>query len=213
MKRNTLLLIGCFAALVLTPIAQANLITNPSFEQPTHARNDGTNPDDWTVIEGSTGNNTDRQVRTRDQNSFEGTMSLQLGAGNSVHDGQLWQAVATDIGQLYQFTIHSRSVTPAANQNFQVDLRDGTGIGGSVLDTLGSAGTLTAAYQSFTTTFTASSAFTTIHISDVSTAAAADSNDVFLDGLSLLAIPEPGTSALMLFGGVLCLGLRRRWVC
>jgi hypothetical protein len=71
-------------------------------------------------------------------------------------------------------------------------------------------GTLTATYQPFTATFTASGTFTTIHISDVSTAPASDGNDIYLDGLSLVAIPEPGTSTLLLFGGVLCVGVRRR---
>ena len=188
------------------------MITNPGFELPAHTANNGTNPTGWTVIETTTGSNPDRQVRTRNNAAHLGVMGVQLGAGNSNHDGELWQTVVTDIGQLYSFSIWARSfsaVNSPGTQNFSAVLRDGMGTGGAALSTVTSAGTLSATWQEFTVTFTASSASTTIHLSDISTAGTSDSNDVVLDDVSIVAIPEPGSLSLALVacGGLL---LRRR---
>ena len=91
-------------------------------------------------------------------------------------------------------------------------MRDGTGTAGSVLDSFDTGGTLTDTWQLFSINVTAASSAMTIHISDVSDdfgAPASDSNDVVLDDLSLVLIPEPTTMSLVGIAGMV-LFLRRR---
>ncbi|MEP2775098.1 MAG: PEP-CTERM sorting domain-containing protein [Luteolibacter sp.] len=206
-----------FALVAVTTMAAAShcdavTILNPGFELPAHTANDGTDPTNWTVVETITGTNPDRQVRTRNTGARSGAMSVQLGAGNSNHEGQLYQTVTTAIGQLYTFSIWgsvlNNSNTPEL-QNFRVDLVDGTGVAGTSLANVTSAGTLSTTYKEFTVNFTAISTETTIWIRDISTAGTADGNDIFLDDVSITAIPEPSAAALLGLGA-LSLVLRRR---
>ncbi|MDF7809030.1 Ig-like domain-containing protein [Pontiellaceae bacterium B12219] len=186
-------------ALIVAGLAQGNLISNGGFENPVHTANDGTNPADWSVYETTLGTNPDRQVRTRNNKKYAGSMGVQIGAGNSDHTGQLWQTVTTVPGQDYAFEIWAATFLNNGNnasENFQVDLRDGTGTNGTVLASIDSAGTLTGTWQLFTTNVTAVSTALTIHISNISTAPAADGNDLVLDGVSFAAIEEP-TSLLL----------------
>lgn len=205
-----LTLAGLFAPATIST-TDAAVIRNPGFEDPTHTRIDGTDPDNWTVIESGTGDNPDRQVRTSGVRVRSGDMSLALGAGQSEHDGELWQAVTTVVSQEYRFSIWARvgkedEFDPQL-QGFTVHLRDGGGTGGSVLATVGSSGDLTETYKEYTVDFSASSPTTTIHIVDSATAVPTDSNDTILDDVSMSEIPEPSTLALAAFG---LLGLRRR---
>jgi len=183
--------------------------TNAGFELPAHTANDGTNPTGWTVFETALGGNPDKQIRTRDTYKNTGAMGVQVGAGNSNHDGELYQTVATVIGQEYTFSIYaavtSGSASPAT-QNFTVDLLAGTAVAGapatgislignslSQLATVSDGGTLGATFQEFTVNFTATSIDTTIWIYDNSTAAANDVNDIILDDVSITAVPAPAT--------------------
>ncbi len=169
--------------------AHGNLVVNGGFESPLHTENDGTNPADWLVYESAEGVNTERQVRTRNTKAHSESMGLCLGAGQSNHDGELWQTVPTKAGQIYEFGIWASTTYAGKSnnslENFRVDLRDGTGTNGTVLATLSSGGTLSTTWQHFSTVVLAPSTHLTIHIRDISTAAAADSNDVILDDVSL----------------------------
>jgi hypothetical protein len=181
-------------------------ITNAGFEDPYHEENDGTNPTGWTVFESVLGS---KQIRTRDNFQNTGAMGVQVGAGQSNHDGELYQTVATVIGQEYKFSIFaavsSNAATPAT-QNFTVELLAGTAVAGapatgaslsgnslSQLATVSDGSTLSTTFQEFTVNFTATSIDTTIWIYDNSTAAASDANDLVLDDVSITAVAPPGT--------------------
>lgn len=139
-------------------------------------------------------------------------MSVQIGAGNSNHDGELYQTVTTVPGQMYVFSIWARSFAnnnSPGNQNPQFDLIDGIGLGGSLLASSGPVNTLSMTYAEYTVSFTASTADTTIHIQDLSVAPASDGNDIILDDVSISEIPEP-SSALLGVLGCAFLGFYRR---
>jgi hypothetical protein len=212
----TLLKFSAFTAAALLTYTMSHaavVIVNSGFELPAHTANNGTNPTGWTVIETTSGANPDRQVRTRNTAFNSGAMGVQLGAGNSDHTGELWQAVTTDVGQQYSFSIWASVFTDSnspATQNFSAVLRDGSGTTGTALTTVTSAGLLSTTWQEFTGTFTATTTTTTIHLSDISTAVSGDGNDVFLDDVSITAIPEPGTTSLALLSGIGLIFRRRR---
>ncbi|MDF7809029.1 PEP-CTERM sorting domain-containing protein [Pontiellaceae bacterium B12219] len=212
--KKTGMIIG--AVVMTVGAAQANLIVNGGFEDPAHTRNDGTNPDSWSVFETSVGTNPDRQVRTKNDKKHSGSMGVALGAGNSDHTGQLWQTVTTEVGQEYAFGIWAATFLNNANntlENFKVELRDGTGTNGTVLATLNSGGLLTGTWQFFSNSVIATSTDLTIHISNISTTAVAkDGNDLILDDVSFVAIPEPATLGMIAaFGGGI-LFIRRRFM-
>lgn len=201
-------------ATVAIPCSASAAVTilNPGFEAPNHTANNGTNPNDWTVVESNIGGNTDRQVRTRNTNARTGNLSLQLGAGNSNHDGELYQTVTTEINQEYTFSIWARKLNLTTNQNIAIDLLQGTGITGLSLASIDTGGDLTEEYLEYTVNFTATSTDTTIWIRDVSTSASSDGNDIFLDDVSIVevvSVPEPSSTALLGLGA-LTLILRRR---
>ena len=109
-------------------------ITNAGFEDPAHTANDGTNPTGWTVFESALGGSPDKQIRTRNNFKNTGAMGVQVGAGNSNHDGELYQTVATVIGQEYTFSIYAAATSGAASpatQNFTVELLAGTAVAGA----------------------------------------------------------------------------------
>jgi hypothetical protein len=61
-------------------------------------------------------------------------MGVQVGAGQSNHDGELYQTVATVIGQEYTFSIYAAATSGTASpatQNFTVDLLAGTAVAGA----------------------------------------------------------------------------------
>ena len=199
------------STLLTVASSAAVIIANPGFELPAHTANDGTNPTGWTVVETTAGTNADRQVRTRNQNPHSGEMTVQLGAGNSNHTGELYQTVATAVGQQYTFSIWGVAALDNAqitNENFTVDLLSGTGLGGASLASVTSGGTLLSpTYTEYTVNFTATTTDTTIWIRDTSSAVAADGNDVWLDDVSITAIPEPSSALL---SGLATLALLRR---
>ena len=124
MKLYPLIIAGILGA---ATVSQGTVtITNAGFEDPAHTGNDGTNPTGWTVFESVLGS---KQIRTRNNYKNTGAMGVQVGAGQSNHDGELYQTVATVIGQEYTFSIYaaatSNSETPAT-QNFTVELLAGT---------------------------------------------------------------------------------------
>jgi len=228
MKLYSLITAGILGATLASQGAVT--ITNAGFEDPAHGANDGTNPTGWTVYESLGGVETVKQIRTGNNFKNTGAMGVQVGAGQSNHDGELYQTVATVIGQEYTFSIYaaasSRAASPAT-QNFTVDLLAGTAVAGapatgaslsgnslSQLATVSDGGTLGTTFQEFTVDFTATSIDTTIWIYDNSTAAANDFNDIILDDVSIgkkVSIPESTSSALL--GGLLALSavmVRRR---
>ncbi|MDF7799293.1 PEP-CTERM sorting domain-containing protein [Pontiellaceae bacterium B1224] len=214
MKRMVLLL---GAVLMSTGLAHANLVVNGGFEDPANAgTNNDQNPNGWSVFETDLGTNPGRQVRTRSSSPapYEGALALQFNAGNSDPVGQIWQTVTTTAGQEYGFemwaaTFRDSESNPGNIMNLKVELRDGTGTNGTVLASFDTAGTVTTTWQQFTDTVTASSSALTIHISDITSDTAG--NDVDLDNVSLVAIPEPATLGLIaVFGGGI-LFIRRRF--
>ena len=211
MKFNVKQSIALLSTLGLMVATADAAVLNGGFESPAHTNNDGTDPDNWTVIESGVGGNTDRQVRTRDNAVRTGQMALQLGAGNSNHDGQLWQAVSTSASQQYTFGVWARAfnTTNPGLQDFTAYLRDGSGTGGSILATISSSGGLTTTWQEYTVDFTALSGTTTIHIIDAASAGAVDSNDTVLDDVSLTAVPEPSSLALLGLSGLMLVRRRR----
>jgi hypothetical protein len=120
-------------------------ITNAGFELPAHTANNDTNPTGWTVFETLVGTNPGRQIRTRNNFKNTGAMGVQVGAGQSNHDGELYQTVATVIGQEYKFSIFAAvssgaaSATPAT-QNFTVELLAGTAVVGAPVTSLSGHG-------------------------------------------------------------------------
>ena len=203
MKLYSLITAGILGATLASQGTVA--MTNAGFEDPAHTGNDGTNPTGWTVFESVLGS---KQIRTRNNFQNTGAMGVQVGAGNSNHDGELYQTVATVIGQEYTFSIFaavSSGTASPATQNFTVDLLAGTAVAGapatgisqignslSQLATVDDEGTLGTAWQEFTVNFTATSIDTTIWIYDSSTAAASDGNDLILDDVSITAVAPPG---------------------
>jgi hypothetical protein len=198
--------------------ANANLLLNGGFEDPANAgTNNGDNPDNWSVFETALGTNPDRQVRTRSSNPapHSGTLALQFNAGNSDPVGQIWQTVTTEVGQEYGFemwaaTFRDNASNPGNIMNLKVELRDGTGTNGTVLATFDTAGTVTTTWQKYTDSVFATSTAMTIHISDITSDTAG--NDVDLDDVSFVAIPEPATLGLIAaFGGGIVF-IRRRFM-
>lgn len=205
------------------------LLLNGGFENPTPASNGDTNPDDWTVIETVSPSNPGRQIRTRSSNPTPrggSSSAVQFNAGNSDPLGQMWQAVEVNAGYEFQFEVYTRltNLNQAATYNYLVELRDGSGITGTVLASYDTATDFTGnfnntAWQGFTLDVTATSSFLTVHITDQSTSADnnaglaghQDGNDFTLDDASLtaIAVPEPSSVALLGLGG-LALILRRR---
>jgi hypothetical protein len=173
-------------------------VANASFESPTHTRNDGTNPDNWTVVESTAGTAPDRQVRTRQITSHAGVMSVQLAAYNQPHDGELYQTVITEIGEEYTVSIWGNVLNENLNtlENFRLDVLAGTGLGGGSLASLDSAGALTTSWQRFSINFTATSTDTTIWIRDTSTALASDGNDISLDDVSIIVASPPAAPSI-----------------
>ena len=207
MKLYPLIIAGILGA---ATVSQGTVtITNAGFELPAHTANDGTNPTGWTVFETALGGSPDKQIRTRNNYKNTGSMGVQVGAGNSTHDGELYQTVATVIGQEYTFSIYAAATSGSASpatQNFTVELLAGTAVAGapatgaslngnslSQLATVSDGGTLGATFQEFTVNFTATSIDTTIWIYDNSTAAANDVNDIILDDVSITAVVPPAT--------------------
>ncbi|MGJ8656891.1 MAG: PEP-CTERM sorting domain-containing protein [Akkermansiaceae bacterium] len=204
------------------------LLLNGGFENPTPAANGDTDPDDWNVIETASASNPGRQVRTRaiSPTPRNGSSAVQFSAGNSDPLGQMWQTVEVNAGYEFQFEVFTRltNSTQAATYNYLVELRDGTGIAGTVLASYDTATDFTGdfnntAWQGFTLDVTATSNFLTVHITDQSTSldnnadatGHNDGNDFALDDASLtaIAVPEPSSVALLGLGG-LTLILRRR---
>lgn len=171
-------------------------IVNAGFENPTHGNNDGTDPIGWTVIESSVGAQPERQVRTRNNARRSGEMGLHLNAGGSSPDGQLWQAVTTEPRQRYVLSVWSKANTATLNQNFKIDVRDGTGTNGVVLGSLSSDGAITDAWTKFSTNLVVASSTSTIHISDVTTSGG-NSSDIWLDDITMVESPFPGTFLLV----------------
>ncbi|MDF7802002.1 hypothetical protein P4C99_21175 [Pontiellaceae bacterium B1224] len=104
--------------------------------------------------------------------------------------------MSTVSGQKYTLEVWAATFSNNAqnsNENFRIDLRDGTGTNGTVLASLDSAGSLTGTWQLLTTNVTAASAALTIHISDISAAPAVDGNDIVLDDVSFAVFKEPTT--------------------
>ena len=181
-----------------TPPQTAELLVNGGFELPTHDRNDGTDPEGWTVIEGESGSNTDRQVRTKDENPRSGVMALQLGAGNSFRDGKLYQTIVTEPGVQYEVSGYYFSPQGSSAQLFSVEAINGTGINGTLLRNSGFVNANNTTYRRLSLLFTATSTATTIFIEDRGNTA----NDNATLSLDDFSVVEASAAASPIFNNV-----------
>lgn len=207
-------------ALLASALFAEEYILNGSFESPAHTNNDGTDPENWAVVETLLGIEPDKQIRTVARFSKDGVMSVAFGSGQSDHTGQLWQDFATIPGHQYAYSFSARlfaNDTPRSTRDqhiVQMDIRNGVGTRGAVITSVTAGGLgqeLGKVYTEYRGTFKAVGHSTTIHFTDKSTAPALDANDIYLDSVSISWIPEPGT--FVVFVGIfaaLFVGLCRR---
>lgn len=203
---KTLLVAGA-VSLAPASLSAAESLTNGGFEQPTVG---GpcciTSPP--VVIPGWTA--------TPDVNVVNGTFSSSAGnlakEGNQYLDligeaggGSISQSFATVIGQVYNLTFwYSHNLfsgLPSASARLSAgDLSDSiTHVGGSNADL---------AWVFYSNSFTADATSTTLTFTNT---AGAQNEGVFLDGVSVVAVPEPSTWAMLIMGfGLLGGAMRRR---
>ena len=124
--------------------------------------------------------------------AFQGTQYLDLvGEGTT---GSISQTFATITGQAYTLSFaYAHNLfggTPSASASYSLGSLNGT-----VTHNTGSTSNL--GWQLFSGNFTAAGATSTLSFTNLTGGANAG---VFLDGISVAAVPEPGTWALMLLG-------------
>ena len=203
-------------ALATTASAAGNLIVNGDFESAPAPANGtftqlfgGNTFTGWTV----TGND----ILLIDKNYVEGgtlffnanspNVAVDLtGAGNTSPLDGIFQSVATQVGKIYRLSFYVGNAAPiggnggvyvlpstvnlsinnGAIQGFTNSSTAGTSSGGNGIN-----------FQQFTTTFTATGASTLIAFSN---GTPVGDNYAGLDDVSLIAVPEPATWAMMIMG-------------
>jgi len=139
--------------------------------------------------------------------AFEGAQMLDL-------HGRLTQAFATTPGSLYTvtFAYTDNPVEPAVSGPASARVRLFDGLGDRLNQTFTHTGAV-ANYFNWTVfngEFTAVQSTTRLEFTPLTTVAGRDPGGIMLDAVAVRVVPEPGSGALLLLGGVLCLPRRRR---
>lgn len=187
------------AAAASSANAAVNLVTNGSFEDPTSTGNfstlSGSQLPGWTIDTG----NVDVVVQPP-YVAFDGTQSLDL-VGTGVSTGSISQQIATGTG-LYRLTFAYTNNTDSSGP-FSATYSIG-GVTGTVTASGGTAANPN--WQTFSVDFVANGA-TTLTFADTS---GVSNQGIFLDAVSVTAVPEPAAWALMIGGFGLVGGAMRR---
>ena len=205
----SLVAVAAFAA--AAPASAANLLINGDFEDTGTALLQGWGGytygagyslplPGWTVDSGSVDIVTNL---TQWSPSYEGSKALDI---NGFGPGSISQSFATTVGNFYSvFYAYSRNAAGAQNPALATITAPGQVIQVSAVDgSFGSPNNLL--WQTSSFTFQATSALSTLTLSSTDNG----SGGVFFDGLSVTAVPEPATWALMIGGFGMAGALLRR---
>ncbi len=204
--RSTVVL-GLAMAMAFSCAADANILTNGSFEDAGNSHKIG-----WSF----SGNASVSSYGSSTYNggASDGSWAIIANSGNNTPNAVISQAFATIIGKTYQLTFDIGKYINSSGAA-QAELRViglGDLINTTVSDPVGSGGANDPLeYADFTHVsflFTADSTSTTLQLTDTSTNGGL-SFDLVLDNFVVTAIPEPATFALAA-AGVLLLARRRR---
>ncbi|MEL7022735.1 MAG: DUF642 domain-containing protein [Pseudomonadota bacterium] len=205
MNAFTKLIAGSIAAFAVSATANASLIVNGGFEDTDVNGGDG----GWqwytsSNVDGWEGSNIEIWQDFGAIGPYEGNQHAELNAHPSSGDAfSIFQSFETNPGDTYEL-FFAYGARRNNDESFQVQL-DGIGVG-SLLDQLIDDHTVNA-WSTFSYVFTADSTSTTLRFTSVTPESGTVGN--FLDGISVVAVPAPGT--LLLLGTALMgLGLRRR---
>jgi hypothetical protein len=207
MRHFKVMLVSSAVCLTPTSLSAAELLTNGGFEAPVVG---GpccvTSPP--TVIPGWTA--------TPDVNVVNGTFSSSAGnlakEGNQYLDlvgqangGTISQSFATVVGQVYALNFWYSHNLFAGLSAAEARLSAGN-LSDNIRHTGGNNGNL--AWQFYSNSFTATSASTTLTFVNT---VGGQNEGVLLDAVSVMAVPEPSTWAMLILGfGLLGAGMRRR---
>jgi hypothetical protein len=187
------------AAIVLVPsTASAEVVTNGGFENPTVSPPCcNTAPPDsvtgWTVNSGNVNVVIGTFSSTNGNLAYQGDQYLDLvGQGGT---GSISQILTLDPGQLYTLTFaYSHNLfnpnVLSASASVSID-----GLFDTVTHTGGDSSNL--AWQIFSSTFTATGPSATLTFNNLT---GGTNEGIFLDAVSVQAVPEPSTWAMMLLG-------------
>lgn len=194
--------------------AQANLVTNGSFEDPTtgsytHIGVGSPALTGWTVS-GAPGTGVDVVTQSLLGAAYDGAQYVDL--AGSPGPGTISQTLATVVGQLYQLTFAYSSNWQGGLSTKQATVSVLDGFTSLYSDTLSHSGSSLSNldWQVVTTTFTATSASTTLQFDSIS----GGSWGILVDAVSVDAVtspvPEPGSLALAGIAGIGAFFARRR---
>lgn len=199
---NKIVLAAALALPMAAFAAGPELVTNGSFEANTVTAGNftiftGTQVTGWTAVD-------EIEIRNADVgNAKDGVNFVELDAN---HNSSMFQTLTTVAGQAYSLSFYYSNRT---GTNVSTDgLSFNVGAGAVMLPGLAVNNTGDNVWSLYTTDFTAASSSTTLTFSAAGTS---DSFGSSLDKVSVAAVPEPETYALML-GGLAMLGFisRRR---
>lgn len=193
-----LLLAAAAAAFVSTSASATELITNGGFEDPviSHPCCNTVPPDSlpgWSVTPNiNVVNGTFGASPPGTNLAYEGNQYLDLvGQGGAGSISQSFNTVAGEVYRLsFAFSHNLFSGIPTASANFSVD-----GLAGVLVHTGGSNADL--GWQTYTGGFTADDASATLNFTNLT---GGINEGIFLDAVSVQAVPEPSTWALLILG-------------
>lgn len=202
---NTVSKIFAAAALGLTfsASAHASLIINGGFEDTdVNNGNGGWQWYDSSNVDGWDGSNIEIWNDFGAIGPFEGNQHAELNAHPSNGDAfSIFQTFITEPGAVYEL-FFAYGARRSDSESFQVDVDGDTSLLSRLMDdhTVNN-------WSTFSYRFTADSTTTTLRFSSVTPATGTVGN--FLDGVSVVAVPAPGT-LLLLGTALLGFGLRRK---